>query len=232
MLNPTLLPLYLKSITAALAVGFFTISSAYMLRYSRGEKEAIRIVDRFVPLATIAFVATIILGIIYAETLNAFVNYKFVNAFGILIGAKAAYDFSWLFVIKLIMFAVQIVAIIAFLKMRKEVKSNRSGKFSKAIIAAGPASLIAVFAGEMLNSFSQYPYFVAKLADKNFVSSISEPLRTFLAVRLNLELSNPLATSPDLYLITILFLVPLLASVSFLLHILLFGKERTEIPED
>lgn len=113
LLNPTFLPLYLKSVTAALAAGFFTISSAYMLRYLRGEKEAIKIVDRFMPLAAITFVATVILGIIYAETLNVFVNYKFVNAFGILIGAKASYDFSWLFIIKLVMFAVQIFAIIA-----------------------------------------------------------------------------------------------------------------------
>ncbi len=34
--NPTFLPLYAKSITAALAAGFFTISSAYALRYVKG----------------------------------------------------------------------------------------------------------------------------------------------------------------------------------------------------
>ncbi len=229
LLNPTFLPLYLKSVTASLTVGFFTISSAYMLRYMRGEKEAIRIVSRFMPLAAITFVATIVLGIIYAETLNVFVHYKFVNAFGVLIGAKAKYDFSWLFIIKLVMFAAQITAIIVFLKMGKELRPTG---FGKSIVVAGPASLIAVFAGEMLNSFSQYPYFVAKLADKNFVSGIPEPLKTFLVERLNLELFNPLAASSELYLITLAFMVPLLISASFLLYMLLFGRDVVEIPAE
>ncbi len=222
LLNPTFLPLYLKSVTAALAAGFFTISSAYMLKYSKGDKEAIKIVEKFMPLATIAFAIAIVLGIIYAETLNLFVNYKFENAFGFLIAAKAKYDFSWLFIIKLAMFALQTIAIVSYLKIRK------AWRFSKYIVAAGPASLIAIFAGEMLNSFSQYPYFVAKLADKEFVSSISQPIRDYLAERLNLELSNPLATSMGLYTLTLVFLVPLLISAVIFLYILLFGKERSE----
>jgi cytochrome d ubiquinol oxidase subunit I len=229
LLNPTFLPLYLKSLTAALAAGFFTISSAYTLRYLRGERDALRIVEKFMPLAAITFAITIVLGIIYAETLAIFVNYKFVNAFGILIGTRAEHDFSWIFVIKLIMFAVQVMAVLAFLRMRS-IGFELKNWFGRAIISAGPASLIAVFAGEMLNSFSQYPYFVAKLGDHDFVASLPEGLRTFLAERLSLELSNPLATSPDLFLITILFLVPLLASATFLLYILLFGREETEIP--
>ena len=222
LLNPTFLPLYLKSVTAALAAGFFTISSAYMLKYGKGDKEAIKIVEKFMPLATIAFAIAIVLGIIYAETLNLFVNYKFENAFGFLIAAKAKYDFSWLFIIKLAMFALQTIAIVSYLKIRK------AWRFSKYIVAAGPASLIAIFAGEMLNSFSQYPYFVAKLADKEFVSSIPQPIRDYLAERLNLELSNPLATSMGLYTLTLVFLVPLLISAVIFLYILLFGKERSE----
>ena len=211
--NPTFLPLYLKSIAAALTAGFFTISSAYMLKHSK-DRDAITVVEKFMPLAAIAFVATLILGIIYAETLNIFVNYKFINAFGFLVGAKAKYDFSWLFIIKLLMFLIQVSAIIAFFKVKMP-------KAEKYVIAAGPASLIAIFAGEMLNSFSQYPYFVAKLADKSFVSSLPEPIRSHLAERLSLELSNPLATSPDLYLITMLFLVPLLIASVVFLYVLL-----------
>ena len=83
----------------------------------------------------------------------------------------------------------------------------------------------------MLNSFSQYPYLVAKLADKDFVSKIPEPLKSFLAERLNLELSNPLATSPELYWITLLFIVPLLISAAIFLYLLMFGKETEKIPE-
>jgi len=130
--------------------------------------------------------------------------------------------FSWLFITKLAMFALQTIAIVSYLKIRK------AWRFSKYIVAAGPASLIAIFAGEMLNSFSQNPYFVAKLADKEFVSSIPQPIRNYLAERLNLELSNPLATSMGLYTLTLVFLVPLLISAVIFLYILLFGKERSE----
>jgi len=224
--NPTLLPLYLKSMTASLAAGFFTISSAHMLRYLRGDSESIKIVEKFMPLAAIFLILTLVFGIAYAEVLNVFVNYKFTNAFGFLAGANAKYDYSWLLIIKLAMIAVQALAIFGFFKLRKGDQ-----KFSKAIVAAGPASLIAVFAGEMLNAFSQYPYFVAKLSDEQFVSAIPEPMRSFLAERLNLEIVNPLAASPDLYMVTVIFIVPLLASATIFLYLLLFGKEKVELPE-
>jgi len=222
LLNPTYLPLYIKSITAALAAGFFTIASAYMIKYVKGDREAVEVVKKFASPATITFILAVIFGLIYAETLALYSNYKFVNAFGFLIGVEAQYDFSWIFIIKVVMMILQAAAIYELLKLRKgeEVKG-------KMIMLAGPAALITVFAGEMLNSFSQYPYFVAKLGEPGFASAIPEPLRTFLAERLNLELANPLASSTDLYLITLLFLVPLLISAAVFLYILLLGKERT-----
>ncbi len=104
------------------------------------------IVGKFMKLATVFLVATIVFGIIYAETLRQFVTYKFNNAFGMLAGVSAAYDFSWLFMLKLVLVAVQVYAIYSFAKGR-----------IRPVIAAGPAALAGVFAGEMLNSFSQYP---------------------------------------------------------------------------
>jgi cytochrome d ubiquinol oxidase subunit I len=210
LMNPTFLPLYLKSITAALTAGFFTISSAYTLQYLKGDQEAFEIVSKFIKLAAIFLALTIILGIIYAETLREFVNYKFSNSFGILIGMAAANDVSWLFIIKLIAIAIQLYAVYAF--TRDKIKP---------VVAAGPAALVGVFAGEILNSLSQYPYFIAKLGDKSFVSSIPEPVRAHLAERLNLELSNPLAASGELYTITVAFLIPLLFAATFFLYLLL-----------
>ena len=57
---------------------------------------------------------------------------------------------------------------------------------------------------------------MAKLADSSFVASIPEPIRSVLAGRLNLEIANPLASSSGLYLLTVIFLVPLLVSASFM----------------
>lgn len=216
-MNPTFLPIYLKSVTAALTAGFFTISSAYALQYMRGEQEAFEIVSKFIKLAAIFLTLTIILGVIYAETLRQFVYYKFSNAFGMLIGDVAAHDVSWLFILKLITIAVQMYAIYAFTK----------GKI-KPVIAAGPAALVGVFAGEILNSLSQYPYFIAKLGDENFVSSIPEPVRIYLAERLNLELANPLAASGELYTITVAFLAPLLVAAAFFIYLLLTPSGESE----
>ncbi len=205
LMNPTFLPLYAKSITAALAAGFFTISSAYALRYLRGDSEAIEIVAKFMKLATAFLAATLVLGIVYAETLRKFVTYKFNNAFGVLAGVSAAYDFSWLFVIKLILIALQVYAVYSFARGR-----------IRPVIIAGPAALAAVFSGEMLNSFSQYPYFVAKLGDNPM------PL---LVEKLSLEFANPLAASESLYAITIASLAPLLVVAAFYLYLILASEQ-------
>ncbi len=220
--NPTFLPLYLKSIFAALTAGFFTISSGYMYKYMKGDREAVKIVEKFLPLAGVCLVITAVLGIIYAETLRVFVYYKFENAFGFLVGASPKYDFSWLFILKLLMIALQVAALVGYFRLKK-------GAIAKEILLGGPAALIGIFAGEMLNSFSQYPYFVAKLADKNFVSAIPEPLRNFLAERLSLKLVNPLATSQALYAITIAFLVPLLISACLFLYLAFIKPERSDL---
>ncbi len=208
--NPTFLPLYLKSVTAALAAGFLTISSAYAVRYGRGDSKAVEVVSKFMKPSAILLTLTILFGIIYAETLRVYVPYKFSNALCMFAG-KCEYDYSWLFAIKLALIAVQIFAIYSFF-VRKSVKP---------VIAAGPAALTAIFAGEMLNSFSQYPYFVAKLSDENFVSSIPEPVRSMLAERLNLELANPLAASGDIYALTIAFLAPLTVAAIFFIYLVL-----------
>ncbi|AEA46661.1 cytochrome ubiquinol oxidase subunit I [Archaeoglobus veneficus] len=219
--NPTLLPLYLKSVAAALTAGTLTISSAYMFRYLKTrDATAIRVVHRFMPYAAFLMVATLILGAIYAGTLYVFANYKFRNAFGI----DAAYNYSWLFAIKAILILIQVLAIaVYFTKIRK----NDFG-MAKLIVFAGPAALVAVFAGEMLNSFSQYPYLVAALADPAFVASIPEPARSTLVSVLDLTRVNPLTTQQSLYIITLAFLGPLLASTALFLYLLLFTGERAE----
>jgi len=219
--NPTLLPLYLKSVTAALTAGTLTISSAYMFRYLKtGDETAIRVVHRFMPYAAALIVVTLIFGAIYAGTLYEFANYKFRNAFGI----DAEYNYSWLFAIKTVLIIVQLAAIVVyFTKIRKNDFS-----MAKFVVVAGPAALAAVFAGELLNSLSQYPYLVAALADPAFVASIPEPARSVLASVLDLSKVSPLATEQSLYIITLVFLVPLLVSMVFFLYLLLFTGERPD----
>jgi cytochrome d ubiquinol oxidase subunit I len=221
--NPTLLPLYLKSVTAALTAGTLTISSAYMFRYLKtGDEASIRVVHKFMPYAAVLMAVTLILGAIYAGTLYEFANYKFRNAFGI----DAEYNYSWLFAIKAVLIIVQIAAIaVYFTKIKKNDFS-----MAKLVVVAGPAALAAVFAGELLNSLSQYPYLVAALGDPAFVASIPEPARSMLANVLDLSKVSPLATEQSLYIITLVFLVPLLASMVFFLYLLLFASEK-EIAE-
>ena len=217
--NPTFAPLYLKSIFAALSATFFAIASGYAYRYmKRGDENSLEIVRTFMPYATATLMIALLFGAIYAATLYAYVPYKFSNAFG---------RDVWMFGVKVIAIAIQLYAVYVF---RAYVKRGVNEKMG-VIVYSGPAALIGVFAGEMLNSFSQYPYFVAKLGEAEFVSAIPEPARSSLAEVLTMTNLNQLTQLPSLYVITLMFLVPLLVAAAFFLYLILFAEERRELPE-
>jgi len=217
--NPTFIPLYLKTIFAALSATFFVIASGYMYRYvKRRDEYALEISKMFMPYATVMLLLTLIFGIIYALSLYYYVPYKFNNAFG---------RNLWMFAVKMIMVLLQFYAVYVFYRYIK----HGVVKNANIIIIAGPAALIGIFSGEMLNSFSQYPYFVAKLGDPDFISAIPEPYRSSILDALTMLKFNPLTSMPSLYIITAMFLVPLLIATVFFLYLSLIAKEKTDLPE-
>ncbi len=217
--NQTFLPIYLKSVFAALSASFFAFSSGYMYRFlKRRDKNSLEISNYFMPYATVTLTLTIILGGIYAFSLYNSVPYKFNNAFG---------RDVWLFIVKMAAVSIQLLAAYIFFTQIKRGDLRRA----KVIVFSGPAALIGVFAGEMLNSFSQYPYFVAKLGDVSFASALPESVRETLLAALKMDALNPLTTLPSLYMVTAVFLVPLLIAAAFFVYLILFAEERYEIPE-
>ena len=194
--NPTFLTLYPKSITASLAVTFIVLATVFVYK-----KEELAI--KFAKLGLICLIVTGLLGVVYAETLNAYSNYKFINAFGSLLGVNAEYDVSWMFLAKMAFVAIQFIALILLILRRN----------SRIMPLAGFSALAGVFMGEMLNAFSQYPYLIAN------ASNLPPEVVKALADIINLAKPNPIATMESLYLITLAFLIPLLASASLLVYL-------------
>ena len=200
--NPTFLTLYPKSITASLGVTFVVLATAFVYK-----KQELAI--RFAKLGLICLIVTALLGIAYAETLNIYANYKFKNAFGSLLGLKAEYDVSWIFLAKVVFITIQFTALTLLIFKRNGIMMP----------LAGFSALTGVFAGEMLNAFSQYPYLIAN------ASNLPPEVVSALADIINLAKPNPIATMESLYLITLAFLIPLLASASLLVYLVLKPEE-------
>ncbi len=80
---------------------------------------------------------------------------------------------------------------------------------------AGFLALAEVFMGEILNAFSQYPYLIANASN----------LPPASADIINLAKPNPIATMESLYPITLAFLIPLLASASLLVYLIVKPEE-------
>ncbi|WP_457548622.1 cytochrome ubiquinol oxidase subunit I [Archaeoglobus sp.] len=199
--NPTFLALYPKSIFASFSVTFVVLATAFA--YRRRE-----LALKFAKLGLICLIATAVFGIIYAETLRIYASYKYSNAFAFL-GLKASYDVSWMFLLKMAFVTIQFVALILFI-----VKEN-----NKLMPLAGFSALAGVFMGEMLNAFSQYPYLIVN------VSGLPPEVVNALADIINMAKPNPIATMESLYLITLAFLIPLLASASLLVYLVLKPEE-------
>ncbi|NOZ89424.1 MAG: cytochrome BD quinol oxidase subunit I [Crenarchaeota archaeon] len=168
--NPTTIPLYVKSIVAAFTVTFFAVMGGYAYKAARSSGEerelALRVVRIMAKPAAVGAVLMIFLGLWYALSLQA-VPYKFNNVFASLgwkvADGKAFYDVSWLFILKMILFAVQFVALAA--AVPKALRGGLDEGAAKLLLAAGVAAVLAVPVGEYLNAFSQYPFFIAAWPD-------------------------------------------------------------------
>ncbi|MEB3806460.1 MAG: cytochrome ubiquinol oxidase subunit I [Desulfurococcales archaeon] len=234
--NPTFPPLYLKSLTAAITAGAFAVAGGLAFSAAKSNdaeyKRAVGVVTRdLAPVIAAGLVLMIVFGLWYAISLQD-IPYKFNNVFARL-GWKAgdgtiAHDLSWLFVLKMLFFAFQIYVIAVVYKYLK------SGEIplSKASLAlyGGLAALFTVALGELLNAFSQYPYFIACLGSpqpcQDLLAQIPKSQLQYLADVLNLETYNTLAVLEGVKIITSLFMIFLIASTFYFFYVYFFKKEQ------
>jgi len=171
--NPTTIPLYIKSIVAAFTVTFFAVMGGYAYRYlTAGSEEDRRVAARAMRLvakpAAVGAVLMIFLGFWYALSLEN-VPYKFNNVFASL-GWKTGpdptpyYNVAWLFVVKMLFFAVQLAAAALVVPRILRGEKLTEGQL-RLLFAAGIAAVLTVPLGEYLNAFSQYPFFIAAWPD-------------------------------------------------------------------
>ena len=145
--NPLLPPLFLKSVSAALAMTLVAVAAWHAFK-----KES-ELASLYLRPALAMLLIVFLAGSWYAWELRR-VDYKFANIFGGLgLAPEPKLDLSWLLLLKIALWSVQVAAVI--LAMKKGPMAARG-----LLIIAGVASLIAVPSGEFLNAFSQYPYFI------------------------------------------------------------------------
>ncbi len=209
--NPTFLPLYLKSVFGALAAGSLMLASAYAYRYAKAGSNKERyseLVGKFIEYGALFLALMVIFGPWYAISLSVS-KYKFENIFGFLFGASPKYNYGWLFVIKMIFVLIQFFAVIYVLRGLSKLDEVLGWAE-----IAGPAGMATILTGELLNMHSQLPYFIAQPEVVNSLPIIfKQALLTTNA--------NSLATLPELYAITIVFLIPLLIAVAALFYLIL-----------
>ncbi|ALL01312.1 cytochrome bd-type quinol oxidase, subunit 1 [Pyrodictium delaneyi] len=170
--NPTFLPLYLKSIVAAFTATFMAVAGAYAYKaFFRAESEeerriALRVATMLAKPAIAGLVAMVLLGLWYAISLQN-IPYKFNNVFADLgwnVGnGKAYYSVSWLFLLKMMLLAVQFAALAYALPAL--TKGSLDTSRAKLLLYGGLAALATIAAGEYVNAFSQYPFFIAVWPD-------------------------------------------------------------------
>ena len=147
--NPLLPPLYLKSVSASLAL---TLVLAAAWASLKGRHSIARL---YLKPALVALVVVALSGAWYGYGLKETVEYKFNNIFGGLgIGGEPLLNLSWLLVAKIALWSIQVTALAYAL-----VRGPR--RAAKPLALASLAAILAVVAGEYLNAFSQYPRFIA-----------------------------------------------------------------------
>ncbi|MCE4601789.1 MAG: cytochrome ubiquinol oxidase subunit I [Desulfurococcales archaeon] len=204
--NPLLPPLYLKSIAAAITATLVAVAGWHALR---GEDLA-RI---YLKPALAGLIIVLLAGAWYGLELRR-VEYKFNNIFGGLgLGGEPSLDLSWLLILKVVLWGIQVAGVAGAL--------YRGVDWARNLLAAGAISaLIAILAGEYLNAYSQYPYFIppseAGVVDER------------LAKVLNLLSPNINTRSELLQLITVASTTILLAAAALYLAITRAGLGARE----
>ena len=229
--NPTLLPLYLKSIVASLTAGLILVTGYAAVKYYKTSDDSYRnalksVVDRGVPWALAGLGLMLILGLWYTLSLRV-VEYKFNNIFGPLgwkVGdGTVAFNLSWLLIIKLILYAAQVYLVyVAYTSIKKSGFLSR--KEASNLLFAGMLALVTIVLGEYLNAFSQYPYFIADVTDPKIIQSIPPEVLPYLANALNLTNVNTLATLTSVQILTIGFMSFL--SLATLYFFYIYFKEK------
>ena len=145
--NPLLPPLYIKSVAAGVTATLVAIAGWHALR---GEEE---LAAMYIRPALVGLFIVFLTGLWYGYELRI-AEYKFNNIFGGLgIGGEPSLDLSWLLLAKIGLWLVQLAALVTALV--RGIEASRS-----LLVAAAISALLAVPAGEYLNAYSQYPYFI------------------------------------------------------------------------
>lgn len=216
--NPTQLPIYLKSVAGGVIAATFTLTSlyAYSIRKGIGDKETSeRFIRTFLNIGIWLLALQVIFGFWYLASLSNYAPFKFNNIAGSWFGGEFTADYSWLFFIKLLLVAYQffVVLYIAFKSISGEKFDASEKTMNALLIGIGPAALLTILLGEYLNAFSQLPYFVAQ-------PSLEESLPM-----INVYKSiNELAAVFDMYVITLVGLIPLFLAFILLLYYVVAGK--------
>ncbi len=231
--NPTLLPLYLKSIVGALTVGFLVMAGAFSYKYFHSSEEERRAAEELVRFSTlgaiITLIAMVLLGTWYGFSLMI-VEYKFNNifgAFGWTVGDGVIHqNYGWLFAFKITLVALQFIIVLYIYGKLRGGSFINLGQ-AKLLMSAGTLSLIVLISGELLNEYSQYPYFVADLTDPKIASALPEPVKQLLVDALVIK-PNVLATGSELIMLTLGFLGALLVAAAFFIYLILLAKPKIE----
>ncbi len=211
--NPTLPPLYIKSVAASLAL---TTVAAAAWASLKGRYEIARMYLK----PALAFLTLVALaGAWYGWSLRT-VEYKFNNIFGGLgLGGEPQLDLSWLLALKVLLWIAQVSAIAYAI-----ARGPRRG--SKALLVAAGAALVTVPAGEMLNAFSQYPYFIA---DRSLVREVLAQLPPSEAEALERALTllevNAATRSWVLHIYTLIATTVLLAAAALYAYTTLISRK-------
>ncbi len=216
--NPTLPPLYLKSIFGALAATFFTLVSVYTYRYYKklgNQEDNIYFIKLYLSYGMLFLFLQFITGFWYLGSLAAYAPYKFGNIAGAWFGGTVVSDYSWLFALKLFFVAVQVgVILYIFYWMLEKGEFNLNDKYTLyGLLSIGPASLLTIVLGEYLNAFSQLPYFVAQPSLEDALPMIN----VFNSI-------NELAAIFDVYSVVIFAGIPLILAFLVLLYYVIAGK--------
>ena len=165
--NPTFPPLYVKSIAAALTATFLVVAGAYAYRFLRtGERVALAVADSSVKAALAGLIIMPVLGYWYAVSILQTSPYKFNNIFanlGLRVGDGPFFDVSWLFALKMALYAAQLV--VAIYLARQLAKGTVTAAAARLGLAAGFMALLTIAVGDYVNAFAQYPFFVAAWPD-------------------------------------------------------------------
>jgi len=206
LMNPTLWPLYFKSVFGALAVGSLVLVTAYGIRYHEtSDDRYLKLVREHLRYGLASLLLMLVFGTWYSISLYFTTPYKFANIFGFLMGMQPKLDFTWLFILKMALFLAQLFMAYSL------YKGSLNLNYVKAV---GPLALVTVAAGEMLNMHSQLPYFVAQ---PEVVNKLPDLIKNALLTT-NV---NSLANVPELYTITAVMLIPLLLAMAAFFYLLL-----------